>query len=114
MTEADWLACTDPAPMLEFLRGKASDRKFRLFACACCRRIGGFIKDERSRSAVEVAERFADGLATEEELSLAQRAAEAVVDPTGLHSAWAAAGPPNRDANWAAWCATRNSLRALQ
>jgi hypothetical protein len=26
MTEAEWLACTDPTPMLEFLEGRASDR----------------------------------------------------------------------------------------
>jgi hypothetical protein len=26
MTEAEWLACADPGPMLAFLRGKARDR----------------------------------------------------------------------------------------
>jgi hypothetical protein len=34
MTPEEWERCTDPAPMLEFLRGKVSDRNLRLFACA--------------------------------------------------------------------------------
>ena len=37
MTEDEWHACTHPTPMLEFLRGKACDRKLRLFACAYAR-----------------------------------------------------------------------------
>jgi hypothetical protein len=62
MTEAEWLACTDPAPMLEFLGDRASSRKLRLFAVACCRRIWPLITEAHCREAVEVAERLADGL----------------------------------------------------
>jgi hypothetical protein len=56
MTEAEWVTSTDPAPMLQFLRGRASDRKLRLFAVACCRRVWHLIIDERSRRAIEAAE----------------------------------------------------------
>ena len=67
MTEAEWLACNHPRPMLEFLRGKVSDRKLRLFACGCCRRLGEWYSDHQ-RAAVALAEDFADGLATVQEL----------------------------------------------
>jgi hypothetical protein len=75
MTEAEWLACTDPQQMLKNLPGEASERKLRLFACACCRRVWHKLKDERSRQAMIVAERYADGLATEAELDEARAAA---------------------------------------
>lgn len=59
MTEGEWLACTDPEPMLDFLRiAKASERKLRLFACACCRRIWHLIADRRSEEAIEFVERI--------------------------------------------------------
>jgi len=71
MTEAEWLAFDNPVPMLEFLKGKANSRKMRLFACACCRRLWHRLTDERSRKAVEAAERYADGLIPHAELKRA-------------------------------------------
>src|SRR4051794_17706759 len=73
MTESEWLASTDPTPMLQFLRdsGRAGDRKLRLFACACCRRISPHLIDGRSRRAVEASEQYADGLADVGQLRLA-------------------------------------------
>lgn len=45
-----------------------SDRKSRLLACASCRRIESLLTDDRCRHALDVSERFADGLASEQEL----------------------------------------------
>src|SRR5262249_29695557 len=77
MTEAEWLACNDPRPMLTSLRDRASDRKLRLFACACCRRIWHLLTDGRSRTAVTVAEQFSEGAVTAQQLLEAELAAQA-------------------------------------
>jgi hypothetical protein len=63
MTEAEWLACTDPTPMLEYLQGKAGERKLRLFAAARCRLFRPDWNDWWPiREAVDAAEQFSDGL----------------------------------------------------
>ena len=77
MTEAEWAVCVDPRRMLQFLHSKGSKRIWRLFAVACVRRVEPLMRDPRSRLAVEVAERFADGEATGEELNAAHEQAEA-------------------------------------
>jgi hypothetical protein len=62
VTENDWLASRDPQAMLTFLsqRGITDDRKHRLFACACCRRIWDQFPDERNRDLVAVVENYPD------------------------------------------------------
>ena len=125
MTESEWLACTDPQQILEFVRDRASDRKRRLFTCTCCRRVWDALTDERSRSAVEAAERYADGLAGREELAAqaeaaeapasavaSARAREAVVSPVPhvTQAALAAAGERADATIWAAW-ATSEATR---
>src|SRR5262245_57338200 len=68
VTEAEWLSAIEPESMLLALRGKASNRKLRLFAVACCRRIAPLFTDERSRAVLKVAENYADGLAGDRHL----------------------------------------------
>jgi hypothetical protein len=54
MTESDWDTCADPMAMLTFLvrTGGVSDRKYRLFACACCRRVWDRFPDERTETSL--------------------------------------------------------------
>jgi hypothetical protein len=51
---------------------RISDRKRRLFAVACLRRFGDQLLDPRSQRALIVAERYAEGLASEEERQRAE------------------------------------------
>jgi hypothetical protein len=79
MTEEEWLASDNLGAMLEALRGRAAERKLRLFACACVRECRAWL-EARSRAAVEAAEAYADGAITEKELRRARQAARAAVD----------------------------------
>jgi len=89
MTEAEWLACTEPEAMLTFLRNHAvkpgcltckccrvgcrqqvgfcpAYRKLRLFACACCHRILHLLPAAVCQEAVRALERYIEGVIDEE------------------------------------------------
>jgi hypothetical protein len=104
MTEAEWAACTDPAPMMAYLAGRTSVRKLRLIGCGCCRAAWPVVDALGLQAAVVVAERLADGIATPSGLCLARRNASYTRDmatgsspgewgllrtPTGIAVAWA-------------------------
>jgi hypothetical protein len=61
--------------MLESLLGRLSDRRCRLFACACSRRVLHLLSCAGGARAVEAGELYADGRATREELRAAEQAA---------------------------------------
>jgi hypothetical protein len=64
MTEDQWLACMDPVPMLEFISGRASGRKLRLFSVACIRRVQRFLLTADSLGVIDLAEQLADDPST--------------------------------------------------
>src|SRR5262245_1277609 len=68
MDEQEWLKCMDPRPMFAFLQNRANVRKWRLFACACCRRIWDLLSENGSHRNIEAAEQYADGRASLAEL----------------------------------------------
>jgi hypothetical protein len=61
MTESDWITATNPQEMLRAC-GTPSDRKLRLFAVACVRRVEHLIRNTSLREFIGVAESVADGL----------------------------------------------------
>ena len=84
----EWLVWVATRP------GVLDDRALRQFAVWSARQVQHLMTDPRSLTALDVAERHADGLATDEEL----HAARAAAGDAAWAAAWAAAG----DAAWAA------------
>lgn len=74
MTEVAWLAGTDPRPLLKFLGNQIGPRKLRLFGVECCKQFMRVL-DHRGTSALETAERYAEGLCGADELEAARTAA---------------------------------------
>jgi hypothetical protein len=107
MTEDYWPTCTSPEAMLNHLTDRASPRKLRLYAIGCCRRIWHLLKDDRCRHAVEIAQRFVDGRATQFDLESAGRTV------AGVARVWGDIGSPVARSGFAlggaAWAVTRSS-----
>lgn len=77
MTEDEWLMSDNHMLMTFFVGEQMSLRKLRLADVAVCRRVEGHLVDERSRHALEVSERYADGLASDAALNDARSQANA-------------------------------------
>lgn len=87
MTESEWLTCdTKPAKMLSFVTRRTSDRKLRLYMCACARFLFSEHWDASGLKAVEAAEGHADGLLSTEAMEAARLRI-----------------PVQRDQSWPAW-----------
>jgi hypothetical protein len=101
--QPEWLIWVATRP------GVLDDITLRRFACWCARQVWHLLTDERSRHAVETAERFCDGKATLEELAAAKAAAIAaatVADAAATVAARAAATVADAAATVAARAAT--------
>lgn len=80
ITEAIWLNCdTRPHDLANVALPRVSVRKVRLFGVACCDLVKQRMGDARSRRAVDVARRHADGFASDDELRIAADAADDAV-----------------------------------
>ncbi len=105
-----WLLTQEDAPEVD-------DRTLRIFACRCVRQtpiagdrtVWDLLTDERSRRAVEVAERYAVGDASDEELRTARAAAEYAARAAAEYAAEYAARAAARSAAWGAARAARNA-----
>jgi hypothetical protein len=76
MTEEEWLTATDPVPMLKVFCDGATERKIRLFALTCCRRVEYLLCADdvkRCRKAIAVLESRSEGAASEHDLQAALR-----------------------------------------
>ncbi|OMQ75858.1 hypothetical protein [Burkholderia pseudomallei] len=82
-----------------------ADRDMRLFAVWCARQVEHLMEDQRSKDALNVAERFVNGEATDEERNAARNAAW----DAARNATWDAAWPARKAARAAAWGAARGA-----
>lgn len=85
MTEAEWLTGSSSIRLLDHLQetGKAGERKLRLCAVACCRRVERWLLGGIQKKALLALERHADGVATPDDYSVIRRAGSTRTRPEG-------------------------------
>ena len=126
MTESEWLMCDDPRGMVRYLIGtdaarvqdvevfpdcRTTDRKLRLFACACYHRISHVLPIPDARDGVATAERFADAAALEEERQRVEAHLFALVD--AMEGQWRTSRGADRAALEPTYAALALALQAL-
>src|SRR5262245_9487597 len=74
MTETQWLT-GNLKKMLKYLQRRGSERKRRLFGVACCHRMWPLLRGSQCHDAMATAERYADGLVSQFDLSEAESGA---------------------------------------
>lgn len=90
MSEEEWLTSRNWSYLhdcLDELRIE-NERKFRLVACASCRRISFLLSDDRCKRAVLAAEQFADGMIVEADLASSHYAARQVAEELTANDDW--------------------------
>ena len=78
------------------------DKEIRMYAVWCARQVQYLLTDQRSLDALDVAERYANGEATDDELAVAWDAARDAARDAAMAVAWDAARDAARDAAEAA------------
>jgi hypothetical protein len=73
MTEAEWLSDADFGRHYQFVEARLSPRRARLLAAAFCRATGPLLDHPDLRDALDVIERYAEGLAPVAELAKARQ-----------------------------------------
>jgi hypothetical protein len=117
-TRSDWMFW-----LLLNQSNEATDKELRLIAVKCARQVQHLMTDQRSINALDVAERFSNGEATEQDLAAARdaswdaarAAAGAAARAAARAAAGAAARAAARDASWdASWAAAGAAAGAKQ
>jgi hypothetical protein len=91
---------------------KGYDKEKRLYAVWCARQVQHLMTDERSVKALDVAERYANGEASDEELKMARFAASDAASDVACNAVYAAAYDAAYAAAYAAYTVSHNMCAA--